>query len=62
MKLTDFDYTLPQELIAQSPAPDRDRSRMMIVERKAGSLRNHVFQEFPGFCEKGTFSSSTTRR
>jgi S-adenosylmethionine:tRNA ribosyltransferase-isomerase len=53
MKLTDFDYTLPQELIAQSPAPDRDRSRMMVVERQTGSLQSHVFHEFPGFLRKG---------
>ena len=53
MRLQDFDYTLPQELIAQSPAPDRDRSRMMVVEKRTGSLWNHVFQEFPGFLRKG---------
>jgi len=53
MRLQDFNYALPQELIAQSPAPDRDRSRMMVVERRTGSLRNHVFQEFPGFLRKG---------
>jgi S-adenosylmethionine:tRNA ribosyltransferase-isomerase len=53
MNLQDFNYTLPQELIAQSPAPDRDRSRMMVVERQTGSLRDHVFQEFPRFLQKG---------
>ncbi len=53
MKLENFDYTLPQELIAQSPAPDRDRSRMMVVEKQTGSLRDHVFQQFPGFLRKG---------
>ncbi len=53
MRLQDFDYSLPQELIAQSPAPDRDRSRMMVVERQTGSLLSHVFHEFPGFLRKG---------
>ncbi|HTZ40028.1 MAG TPA: tRNA preQ1(34) S-adenosylmethionine ribosyltransferase-isomerase QueA [Syntrophales bacterium] len=53
MRLQDFDYTLPQELIAQSPAPGRDRSRMMVVQRRTGSMRNHVFHEFPEFLRKG---------
>jgi len=53
MKLSDFDYTLPQELIAQSPAPDRDSSRMMVVERQTGSLLNRVFHEFPECLRKG---------
>ncbi len=53
MKLTDFDYTLPQELIAQSPATDRDRSRMMVVERQTLSLRDRSFLEFPELLRKG---------
>jgi S-adenosylmethionine:tRNA ribosyltransferase-isomerase len=53
MKRIDFDYTLPQELIAQSPAPDRDRSRMMFVERQTGCLLSRVFHEFPGLLRQG---------
>jgi S-adenosylmethionine:tRNA ribosyltransferase-isomerase len=53
MNLTDFDYTLPGELIAQSPAPDRARSRMMAVERQTSSLRHRVFLEFPELLRKG---------
>lgn len=53
MRLQDFDYTLPEELIAQAPAPDRDRSRMMVVERDTGSLQDLDFREFPGLLRKG---------
>ena len=53
MKLQDFDYALPEELIAQAPAPDRDRSRMMVVDRDAGSLQDRIFREFPGWLRKG---------
>ena len=53
MKLQDFDYTLPEELIAQAPAPDRDRSRMMAVDRGAGSIQDLAFRDFPGRLRKG---------
>ena len=53
MKLQDFDYTLPEELIAQSPAPDRDRSRMMVVDRGTGRLQDRIFCEFPGLLRRG---------
>jgi len=53
MKLQDFDYTLPEELIAQAPSPDRDRSRMMVVEKPTGTLQDRAFQEFPGMLRKG---------
>ena len=53
MRLQDFDYALPEELIAQAPAPDRDRSRMMVVDRGAGSLQDRIFREFPGLLRKG---------
>jgi S-adenosylmethionine:tRNA ribosyltransferase-isomerase len=48
MRLTDFDYYLPPELIAQRPLEHRDQSRMMVVERGTGKISHHVFREFPG--------------
>ena len=53
MRLQDFDYTLPEELIAQQPAPDRERSRMMVVDRETGGLQDRVFLEFPDMLRKG---------
>lgn len=47
MKTSDFSYHLPDELIAQEPADPRDSSRLMAVDRKAGSIREYVFRELP---------------
>ncbi len=41
MRLADFDYNLPRDLIAQEPADKRDNSRLMVVRRESGSLAHH---------------------
>ncbi|NLF80825.1 MAG: tRNA preQ1(34) S-adenosylmethionine ribosyltransferase-isomerase QueA [Clostridia bacterium] len=43
MKVADFDYNLPQELIAQDPLEPRDASRLLIMERQGGGLRHSHF-------------------
>lgn len=43
MNLFDFDYDLPRELIAQRPVTPRDSSRLLVVDRAAGTLRHDVF-------------------
>ena len=43
MKLSDFDYHLPKQLIAQSPAVTRDSSRLMVVNRKTGEISHDYF-------------------
>jgi len=53
LRVSDFDYDLPTELIAQHPLPRRDDSRMMIVDRKAGTIRHGRFREFAGFMNAG---------
>ncbi len=53
MKISDFDYTLPPELIAQQPLPERDASRLMLVDRRAGLIAHHQFREFPGLLRPG---------
>lgn len=45
--LKDFDYPLPPELIAQHPAPQRDASRLMLVDRSRGTWSHHRFSELP---------------
>ena len=45
MKVSDFDFDLPEELVAQEPAPERDRSRLLVVDRAAGTLADAVFGE-----------------
>ncbi|MDH3528772.1 MAG: tRNA preQ1(34) S-adenosylmethionine ribosyltransferase-isomerase QueA [Acidobacteriota bacterium] len=43
MRLTDFDFELPEELIAQEPLPERDASRMLVLDRVAGGLSDTSF-------------------
>ncbi|MCG9130161.1 S-adenosylmethionine:tRNA ribosyltransferase-isomerase, partial [Candidatus Poribacteria bacterium] len=45
MKLTDFDYHLPPERIAQSPLQQRDASRLLVVNRTTGTLHHTVFSQ-----------------
>jgi S-adenosylmethionine:tRNA ribosyltransferase-isomerase len=47
MKLSDFDFNLPEGLIAQHPAPERDHSRMMVVWRQTGKREHHRFSDLP---------------
>lgn len=53
MKLADFDYTLPEDLIAQEPASERDQSRLMIVDRRSGSIRHTIFNTLHRYLQKG---------
>lgn len=53
MKLKDFDYAFPDELIAKKPPEERDSSRMMVVDRKTGSLSHQSFKQIVGFFEEG---------
>jgi S-adenosylmethionine:tRNA ribosyltransferase-isomerase len=45
--IEDYDYSLPEELIAQVPLPDRDQSRLMVVDRSTGSLSDRHFFDLP---------------
>lgn len=49
----EFDYHLPPELIAQTPAPQRDRSRMMVLYRHTGEIIHSLFSDFPSYLNKG---------
>ncbi|MEW6737648.1 MAG: tRNA preQ1(34) S-adenosylmethionine ribosyltransferase-isomerase QueA [Acidobacteriota bacterium] len=53
MHISDFDYQLPTELIAQHPAYQRDSSRMLIVERVQRRFSDHHFREFPQLLRAG---------
>ena len=53
LRVSDFDYELPQELIAQSPLPDRASSRMLVVDRAAGTWSDHSFVDLSGHLEPG---------
>ncbi|MBK3493416.1 tRNA preQ1(34) S-adenosylmethionine ribosyltransferase-isomerase QueA [Viridibacillus sp. YIM B01967] len=45
MKLEDFDFALPEELIAQTPLKDRTSSRLMVVDRESGEVTHHTFRD-----------------
>jgi S-adenosylmethionine:tRNA ribosyltransferase-isomerase len=47
MKVSELDYSLPAELIAQHPAKRRDESRLLVYERGTGTVRHRVFSELP---------------
>ena len=51
--LTDYDYTLPQELIAQAPASRRDQSRLMLLERMGKKVSHHSFRDLKGLLRPG---------
>ncbi|MBF0494163.1 MAG: tRNA preQ1(34) S-adenosylmethionine ribosyltransferase-isomerase QueA [Candidatus Omnitrophica bacterium] len=53
MKLSDFYYDLPKELIAQEPAEKRDSSRLLLVDREKHVITDHVFGDVPRFLKKG---------
>ena len=53
MKTSDFDYELPQDLIAQQPVEPRDHSRLMLLDRDTGRLTHKKFYELPGILREG---------
>jgi len=53
MRTIDFDYQLPQELIAQRPIEPRDTSRLMLIDRKSGAIDHHRFSELLDFLHSG---------
>ena len=52
MLVSDFDYELPEELIAQKPLPRREQSRMMVLQRSTGEIIHSLFTEFPSYFRK----------
>ena len=53
MDLAEFDYTLPEELIAQTPLADRAASRMLVVNRARQSWEDRQFRDLPAFLGDG---------
>jgi S-adenosylmethionine:tRNA ribosyltransferase-isomerase len=52
-KLSDYDYHLPPGLIAQEPLKKRDSSRMMVLGRASGSIKNSSFDQLPSYLRPG---------
>jgi S-adenosylmethionine:tRNA ribosyltransferase-isomerase len=49
----DYDYVLPEELIARHPLPQRDASRMMVLHRAEQRIEHRMFAEFPSYLHEG---------
>lgn len=53
MRVEEFDYTLPRELIAQHPSGDRTASRLLVYDRARGTVGHHRFSDIPGYLREG---------
>lgn len=53
MKTEDFDYNLPEELIAQTPIKDRSASKMLVLDRKSKDIEHKHFYNIVDYLEKG---------
>ena len=53
MLLSNFDYHLPEHLIAQEPLADRAASRMLVLDRASGVWEDRVFRDFPAYLNPG---------
>ena len=53
MKTSDFDFQLPEKLIAQTPLERRDASRLLTLDRTTGAVAHHHFYELPQFLRPG---------
>ncbi len=53
MKVSDFDYNLPSELIAQQPMKPRDRSRLLVLDKRSENIEHSLFYELDRYLEKG---------
>jgi S-adenosylmethionine:tRNA ribosyltransferase-isomerase len=53
VRISDFDYELPEELIAQHPLAERDASRMLVLNRTAGRFEDRQFNSLPDYLQAG---------
>lgn len=53
MKTSDFDYELPEELIAQHPAAQRDHSRLLVMDKYTGTVEHRVFRDIVNYLHAG---------
>ena len=53
MNVSEFDYDLPGNLIAQEPAPERDASRLLVLDRLGGRTEHLLFRDLPSLLQEG---------
>lgn len=52
LRLSDFDYNLPKELIAQYPLEQRDAAKLLVLDRQKGSIEHHTFKDITDYFVK----------
>ena len=53
MNITDFDYNLPEELIAQTPLKNRDESKLLVLDKKTGNIEHKIFKDIINYLNPG---------
>ncbi|MCS7172238.1 MAG: tRNA preQ1(34) S-adenosylmethionine ribosyltransferase-isomerase QueA [Armatimonadetes bacterium] len=53
MRLSDFDYELPPDRIAQQPAEPRDAARLLVLDRRTGTIEHRIFRDLPELLAPG---------
>jgi len=62
MDVTDFDFELPEELIAQDPPPERGGSRLLVLDRGTGIVRDAMFADIGRYLSTGDLLVLNTTR
>ncbi|MBC7495374.1 MAG: S-adenosylmethionine:tRNA ribosyltransferase-isomerase, partial [Flavobacterium sp.] len=53
MKLSHFQFTLPPELLAEYPSENRDEARLMVIDRKTGTIEHKMFKDVIDYFDEG---------
>ena len=53
MKVEDFNYNLPEELIAQTPLKERDTSKLLVLDKKTGEIEHKKFYDIIDYLQEG---------
>jgi S-adenosylmethionine:tRNA ribosyltransferase-isomerase len=53
MNIEEFDYDLPEELIAQTPLNKRDQSRLLVVDKTSGEIKHEMFFNIVNYFDEG---------
>ena len=61
MRISDLDYDLPDELVAQEPLAKRDASRLLLLDVAADEVEDRLFTELPGLLPSSLFVFNDTR-
>src|SRR5947209_19349956 len=62
IKISDFDYELPTELIAQTPIEPRDASRLLVIQRSSGTFAHRHFRDIGDYLQPGDLLIANQRR